>query len=111
MSCTSNANWIKAIVLHVKLCQNDGDAFEQAGVDVGLGIHLIQMVRRAGNLRRQPNGAPPLLFQFCLDAFPDMYLLDFLHKNSVELIPCLNIRVSTPHISNKLFHAVTIRHS
>ena len=98
MSCTSNANWIKAIVLHVKLCQNDGDAFEQVGVDIGLGIHLIQMVRRAGNLCRQPNGAPPLLFQFCLDAFSNMYLLDFLYKNSVELISCLTSGLPRPHL-------------
>ena len=34
--------------------------------------------------------------------------LGFMHKKSVEVISCLTLRVSTPHISNKSFHAVPI---
>ena len=69
------------------------------------------MVRGAGELRGQPDGGPPLLFQFRLNALANVYVVDLCHKKSVELIPCLNIRVSTPYISNKLFHAVSLRHS
>jgi len=68
------------------------------------------MVRGAGDLRGQPNGGSTLLFQFRLDALANVYVVDFCHKKSVELIPCLNIRVSTPYSSNKLFHAVSLRH-
>ena len=35
---------------------------------------------------------------------------EWRHKKSVELISCLCSRVSTPHLSYKLFHAVAKRH-
>lgn len=41
---------------------------------------------------------------------PHIVFFRELHKKSVELIPCLNVRVSTPHQSNKSFHAVLLRH-
>ena len=90
--------------------QDSGDTLQQVGVDGGLGIHLVQMVRGAGDLCGQPDGGSPLLFQFRLNAPANVYVVDFCHKKSVELIPCLNIRVSTPHQSNKSFHAVSLRH-
>ena len=42
--------------------QDSGDTLQQVGVDGGLGIHLVQMVRGAGDLCGQPDGGSPLLF-------------------------------------------------
>lgn len=67
------------------------------------------MVRRTGNLRGKPYWGSPLLLELGLDDFPDVYFLNLRHKKSVEL----NL-AWTPgfhaHSSNKLFHAVMIRH-
>ena len=94
-------------VLKEIVIQNVRDALQQVRVDGGIGIHFIQMVGRAGNLSGEPNRSPSLLSQHGLDPVPDMYLPDFRHNKSVEFVPCLNLRVTTPHSSNKLFHAVT----
>ena len=87
--------------------QNLGNAFQQVGVDGGVGIHLIQMVGCARNLAGEPNRGSALLLQHGLNPVPNMYLFDLRHNKSVEFVSCLNLRVTTPHSSNKLFHAVT----
>ena len=66
------------------------------------------MVGRTGQLAGQPHIGASLLLHLRPYELSDMYLLDRIHKKSVEFVPCLNVRVSTPYISNKLFHAVTI---
>ena len=60
--------------------QNLGNAFQQVGVDGGVGIHLIQMVGCARNLAGEPNRGSALLLQHGLNPVPNMYLLDFRHK-------------------------------
>ena len=57
---------------------------QQTRVDGGVGVHLIQMVGRAGNLAGKPNRGPALLLQHGLDPVPDMYVPDFRHRKSVE---------------------------
>ena len=64
------------------------------------------MVGCAGNLACEPNGGSALLLQHGLYPVPDMYVLGLRHGKSVEFVSCLNLRVTTPHLSNKLFHAV-----
>jgi len=44
------------------------------------------MVRGTGELAGQPDIGAPLLFHLRLDEFADMYLPDFVHTKSVELI-------------------------
>ena len=87
-----------------------GYAHEHLSVDVRAVVYFVDMVRGTGELAGQPDIGAPLLFHLRLDEFADMYLPDFVHKKSVEFVPCLNVRVSTPYQSNKLFHAVSLRH-
>ena len=49
------------------VAENAGNASQQFGVDGGLGIHFVQMVRRAGNLCRQPDRSAALRLQCLLD--------------------------------------------
>ena len=93
-------------VLKEIVVQNVGNAFQQACVNCCIGVNLIQMVGRAGNLACEPNRGSALLLQHGFDSVPDMYVLDLRHGKSVEFVSCLNLRVTTPHLSNKLFHAV-----
>ena len=88
--------------------QDSGDTLQQVGVDGGLGIHLVQMVRGAGDLCGQPDGGSPLLFQFRLDAPANVYVVDFCHKKSVELIPCLSSGFPRP--TNLTSHSTPYRY-
>ena len=85
-------------ILKEIVIQDFRDAFQQVGVDGVFGIHFVQMVRGTGNLRGQPDSGPPLLFQFRLNALANVYVVDFCHKKSVELIPCLSFGFPRPHI-------------
>ena len=81
------------------IIQNVGNAFQQVGIDGGVGIHFIQMVGCARNLAGEPNRGSALLLQHGLNPVPDMYLLDFRHKKCVELYFLLKF---------KGFHALPI---
>lgn len=97
-------------ILKEIIVKNLGYAHEHLGVNARTIVYFVNMVRGTGKLPGQPDVGAPLLFHLRFDEFADMYFPDFVHTKSVEFIPCLNVRVSTPYQSNKLFHAVSLRH-
>ena len=80
--------------------QSIRDAAQQGDVNVVLSENLVNMCPRAADAFGQPCGRNPMPLHDFLDMLPDV------HSKSVEFLSCLNIRASTPHSSNKLFHAV-----
>lgn len=84
--------------------QSAGNAAQQGNVDVVLVENLVHMGPRTANVFGQLGGRSALLSHDFLDMLPDV------HRKSVELISCLKLGVTTPHIPNKSFHAVQIRH-
>ena len=83
---------------------------KQVGVNARTTIYFIYVIGRTIYLLGKPCMLTPLLLNLRLYQRTYMYVLYCVHKKSVELISCLCSRVSTPHQSNKLFHAVAIRH-
>jgi hypothetical protein len=101
--------------------ENLGELHQRVRVNPLAGENEIDVVAVAAQLLRKPRGLDAFLCYYLLDEFAYVWIpflhvpVRFLlfgatHKKSVELIPCLNIRVSTPYSSNKLFHAVSLRH-
>ena len=95
-----HSRWLSLSILDKVLkeivIENVRDAFQQFGVDGGVGIHLIQMVGGARYLACKPYRGSALLLQHGFDSAPYVYVVDAGHKKSVELNSCLNVRVTTP---------------
>lgn len=66
-----------------------------------IGINLEEIIIQNVADSQKDIGRYPRTIKDVIDVF-----LKLRHEKSVELFPCLNIRASTPHSSNKLFHAV-----
>ena len=88
------------------------DFQQQIGVDETAAKQVMHVLTCTSYLLRQPPRTPSLSCEFFFDKVSDMWcflrghVLEFWYRKSVESISCLNVRVSTPHLSNKLFHAV-----
>ena len=85
-------------ILEEIVVQDVGNVFQQSCVDGGVGVHLIEMVGRAGDLACEPNRGAALLLQHGFDSFPDMYVFGLRHKKCVEFQFLARVqRVSTPY--------------
>lgn len=111
-----------AQILKEIVFQDPGNLHQCLRIDPRAGVDEIDIVAVAAQLLRKPRGPDALPCHYLFDELAYMWIhflhvpvwfLSFgiTHKKSVEPIPCLNVRVSTPYISNKLFHAVSLRHS
>jgi hypothetical protein len=92
------------------------DFQQHISVDEAAAKQVMHVLPRASYLLRQPPCTPPLSSKLFFNKVSDMWcflrghVLDFENRKSVESIPCLNPRVSTPNSSNKYSTPYHVRH-